>query len=95
MTNQLREGYPDVFFSHMETSHILLRYQIHGYSYTRLGKNSDLIECIKPDVVTESIAFDCKIFNEMALVHLVNPLPTNRFTNYIQNIFIHHIKREL
>lgn len=94
MANQLREGYPDVFFSHMETSHILLRYQIHGYSHTRLGKNSDLIKCIKPDVVTESFVFGYKIFDGMALVQLLNPLARNRYIDYIKNAFICYIKRE-
>ena len=60
-----------------------------------MGKKSNFTEFIKPDVVTESIVFDRKIFDGMALFHLLNPLPTNRFIDYIENLFICHIKREL
>lgn len=50
---------------------------------------------VATDVAIEAILFDCKIFYRMALVHLLNPLPTNQFIDYIENIYIRHIKREL
>ena len=91
MANELRERDP-VSFSHENQ---LYPPALSDHNNMRLGKKSDLIEWVEPDVVTDSIAFDCKIFDGMALVNLLNPLQTNRFTDYIENIFTRHIKREL
>ena len=44
---------------------------------------------------TEFIVFDCKILDGMTPFHLLNPISTNRFIDYIENLFICHIKREL
>ena len=92
MTNQLREGDPDVLFLHENQLYLPA---LSNHNNKRLGKKSDLIGCIKPDVATESIVFNRKIFNEMALVYLLNLLPTNRLIGYIENIFIRYIKGEL
>lgn len=92
IVNQLRERDSDVFFS---PKNQLYTPSLSDHNNIRLGKKSNLIEYIKHNVFTESVVSDCKIFNGVTLVHSLKPQPSSRFTDYIENVFIRHIKREL
>ena len=53
----------------------------------RLRKESNLIQCIKLNVVTESILPNYKILDGVAMDHLLKPSPLSRFIDNVAKIF--------
>ena len=57
---------------------------LFNYNNIRLGRQSDLLQCM--NLIAK--------FNSVALVHLLKP-QSSRFINFIENVFICLIKKKL
>jgi hypothetical protein len=93
IANQLRTGDPAVFFSHENQ---LYPPALSEYGKLRKGAKSDLLKCLNLSHERDPpVAFDCKVFDGAALVHMLPPVGTTTFMNYAENVFVSFILRQL
>ena len=62
----------------------------------RLGKKSDLLSVLPAEAEKEApVAFDVKILDGAAIVHLLTTNGVNTFDDYANDVFIPYIKKQL
>ena len=92
IANQLRDGDPDVFFSHENQLHPPFLSD-HGKIWA--CKKSDLFNCLKPTEESNKKDFDCKIFDGAALIHMLKPNAVKSFQEYAEEVFVKFIQWQL
>jgi hypothetical protein len=95
MANQMRNGDPDVFFSHENQSYPP---SLSEFGNLRKGTKSDLIKCL--DIPTENETqegshFDSAIFDGAVIVHLLSVSAVTNFEDYADKVFLGFLRREL
>ena len=92
IANQLRDGDPDVFFSHENQLHPP---SLSDHGKIRACKKSDLIKCLKPTEESNKKDFDCTIFDGAALIHMLKPNAVKSSQEYAEEVFVKFIQWQL
>ena len=90
----MRDGDPNVFYSHANLLHPP-PLSDHGKLHT--CKKSDLVNCLDPRAKGSHRPedFDCKIFDNAALVHISKPNAVETFLEYTVSVFVKFLQQEL
>ena len=93
ISNQHRDGDPDIFFSHENQPYPP---SISDFGKLRLGTKSDLLKDLQgTDVHLQPDTFDCLVVDGGAIVHILNISYVQTFAEYADKVFLAFIKREL
>lgn len=91
IANQLRDGDPDVFFSHENQTYPP---SLSEYGKLRKGTKSDLIKCLDTSGENEPPnQFDCALFDGAVLVHTISAASATTFKDYSET-FMHFLQCE-
>ena len=92
IANQLRDGDPTIFFSHENQLYPPL---LSEDGTIRTKNKSDIIGCINPQIFSQADNVDCKIFDSVALLHILAPSDVPTFNDYARKKFLPYVNNAL